>query len=40
MSLNQLRDAAKEQMKKGGRLVALKEVLTKVESAYNAMVNR
>jgi len=38
--IKMLRDAAKEQMKKGGRLVALKEVLTKVESAYNAMVNR
>ena len=36
----QLREEAKGALKKEGRLVPVKEVLTKVESAFNAMVNR
>ena len=36
----QVRDEAKVEFKKGGRLAPVKEVLTKVESAFNAMVNR
>ena len=36
----QLREGAKAQMKKGGRLIPVKEVLTKVESGFNALVNR
>ena len=36
----QVRDDAKVEFKKGGRLAPVKEVLTKVESAFNAMVNR
>jgi len=35
-----LRDEAKGVLKKEGQLVPVKEVLTKVESAFNAMVNR
>merc|ERR1711974_309143 len=38
--IKMVRDAAKADFKKGGRLVPVKEVLTKVESAFNAMVNR
>jgi len=38
--IKMLREGAKAQMKKGGRLIPVKEVLTKVESGFNALVNR